>query len=64
MGEVDEDCSAVDWVIEHPQLVAVFQELGIDYCCPGKSLRYACGQAGVALDELLQRIHEMVARPS
>jgi hypothetical protein len=42
MDCVDLDSSVPDWLIEHPGLLALFQELGIDYCCGGKSLRTAC----------------------
>lgn len=38
----DLDTSVPDWVIEHPATLVVFQDLGIDYCCGGKSLKYAC----------------------
>jgi iron-sulfur cluster repair protein YtfE (RIC family) len=39
----DLDTSVPDWVIEHPDTLTVFQQLGIDYCCGGKSLGYAVG---------------------
>lgn len=39
--ECDLDTSTTDWVIEHPQATAIFDELGIDYFCGGKSLEYA-----------------------
>lgn len=42
MTSCDLDTSVPDWVIEHPETLAVFQELGIDYSCGGKSLGYAC----------------------
>lgn len=42
MHPLDFDDSVPDWVIEFPQLLSLFQELGIDYCCGGKSLRFAC----------------------
>ncbi len=46
MSEVDLEKSAVDWVIDCPAAVAVFEEFAIDYLCAGKSLEYACLQAG------------------
>ena len=46
MSEVDLERSAVDWVIDCPASVAVFEEFAIDCHCAGKSLRYACLQAG------------------
>ena len=43
----DLDSSVPDWVIEHPETLAVFRELGIDYSCGGKSLASACRQQGL-----------------
>ena len=37
MSECDLDTSVPDWVIDHPETLSVFQELGIDTCCGGKS---------------------------
>ena len=33
-----------DWLIEYPQLLPLFQKLGLEYCCGGKSLRTACNE--------------------
>ncbi|MGN6132942.1 MAG: DUF542 domain-containing protein, partial [Aureliella sp.] len=30
------------WVIDHPASVAIVEQLGIDYCCGGRSLATAC----------------------
>ena len=43
----DLDSSVPDWVIEHPETLIVFQKLGIEYSCGGKSLRYACQEKGL-----------------
>jgi iron-sulfur cluster repair protein YtfE (RIC family) len=60
MSECDLDTSVPDWVIYHPETLAVFQELGIDTCCGGKSLGFACRQRGLdgeaVLAELLGRL--------
>lgn len=45
----DTDAAVVDWVIDFPESLAVFQEFSIDYCCAGKSLEYAALQAGANL---------------
>jgi len=45
MTGIDTESAVVDWVIDYPESVAVFEEFGIDYCCGGKSLEYACSQA-------------------
>jgi regulator of cell morphogenesis and NO signaling len=47
MSDCDLDTPVPEWVIEYPETLAVFQELGIDYCCGGKSLGFACRQAGL-----------------
>jgi iron-sulfur cluster repair protein YtfE (RIC family) len=56
MTSCDLDTSVPDWIIEHPETLAVFQELGIDYSCGGKSLAWACRERGlnaaVVLNEL------------
>lgn len=54
----DLDTSVPDWVIEHPTTLAVFRELGIDYCCGGKSLGYACQQQGLDADFVLAKLHQ------
>ena len=60
MLECDLDTPVPDWVIEHPETLAVIQDLGIDYSCAGKSLAYACSQRGIdakmALAKLLRCI--------
>lgn len=43
----DLDTPVPDWVSEPPVTLAVFQEYGIDYCCGGKSLAYACSPQGI-----------------
>jgi len=48
--------SVVEWVIEHPEAETVFQELGIDYCCDGKSLAYVCHQQGLDGVAVLEKI--------
>lgn len=47
MSECDLDTSVPDWIIDHPETLAVFQELGIDAACGGKSLGFACRQRGL-----------------
>lgn len=56
MIECDLDTSVSDWVIDHPATLAVFEEFGIDYCCGGKSLAYACSQQGVDARMVLARL--------
>lgn len=53
MTSCDLDTSVTDWVIEHPEVLAVFQEWGIDYSCGGKSLAYACRERGLDAEAVL-----------
>jgi len=46
---VDIAASVVDWVIDYPDCVAVFEEFSIDYSWAGKSLEYACSEANANL---------------
>ena len=55
------DSSVVEWVIEFPLLVRLFEELGIDYHCAGKSLEYACRQQCLDANETLTRLRHFVA---
>jgi iron-sulfur cluster repair protein YtfE (RIC family) len=56
MSECDLDTSVPDWVIDHPETLAVFQELGIDTCCGGKSLGFACRQRGLDGEAVLAQL--------
>jgi regulator of cell morphogenesis and NO signaling len=47
-------------VIDHPETLAVFQELGIDCSCGGKSLGYACRERGIYGERVLARLRECV----
>ena len=43
--------------LSNPGARRVLEDAGVDYCCGGgKSLRDACSRAGVAADEILQRL--------
>lgn len=56
MSEVDLEKSAVDWVIDCPAAAGVFEEFAIDYHCAGKSLEYACLQAGASPLEVAAKL--------
>lgn len=49
-------------MIEHPGLLPLFQELGIDYCCGGKSLGTACREKGLSPQEVRARCDEWLKR--
>jgi iron-sulfur cluster repair protein YtfE (RIC family) len=56
MSECDLETPVPDWVIEHPETLAVFQELEIDCCCGGKSLGFACRQQGLDAEAVLAKL--------
>lgn len=56
MTDCDLDTPVPDWVIEHPETLAVFQELRIDTCCGGKSLEFACHQQGLDAQAVLEKL--------
>ena len=62
MTDCDLDTSVPDWIIDHPETLRVFQALGIDYSCGGKSLEYACREqrldGKMVLGQLLQTIND------
>jgi len=57
----DLDTPAPDWIIEHPESLAVFQELGIDFCCGGKSLAYAIREQGLDAAVVLAKLQRCLA---
>ena len=61
MSDLDLSSSVVDWCIEHPETIAVFEQLGVDYCCGGKSLEYACYQRALDPDEVLVKLQQKIA---
>lgn len=62
LHEDDLETSVVDWAIDHPESVAIFEEHGIDYCCGGKSLRSACLNSGVDPSHILMLIQRATER--
>ena len=55
------DDPAVDWAIDHPESIAVFEKHGIDYCCGGKSLAWVCKQRGLDRQMVLREIKEAMS---
>lgn len=60
MTECDLDSSVPDWVIEYPPVLQLFQELGIDYCCGGKSLESACREQDLDPQQVLARMRQLL----
>jgi iron-sulfur cluster repair protein YtfE (RIC family) len=56
MTAIGLESSVPDWLIEYPQLLPIFEELGIDYCCGGKSLERACQERGIDAQTILTRL--------
>ena len=61
MTSCDLETSVPDWVIDHPETLAVLQGLGIDYCCGGKSLEYACQEQGHDPATVLGKLRCLIA---
>jgi iron-sulfur cluster repair protein YtfE (RIC family) len=58
MHECGPETSVPDWVIDRPESLRVFEELGIDYSCGGKSLETACRERGLDVREVIKRIDQ------
>ncbi|MBX3415129.1 MAG: DUF542 domain-containing protein [Pirellulales bacterium] len=59
-SKCDLDTAVPDWVIECPGALLVFQELGIDYTCGGKSLAGACRERGLDAPFVLARLQRLL----
>lgn len=60
MSRLDVTAPIVEWVIEYPHAVPLFEQHDIDYTCGGKSLQYACEQRGVDAED---RAREILTHP-
>lgn len=60
----DLDSSIPDWIIEHPETTRVFNDLGFDTSCGGKSLEYVCHQYRLSPSDVLQQLRVAVAARS
>jgi regulator of cell morphogenesis and NO signaling len=57
MTDLNADTNIGDLVTENPSRSRVFEQLGIDYCCGGKtSLTDACTERGIDTAEVLERL--------
>jgi iron-sulfur cluster repair protein YtfE (RIC family) len=54
------ETSVPDWIIDHPETLGVFQDLGIDYSCGGKSLEFACQEQGLDEQFVLSKLREVI----
>ncbi|WP_394742860.1 iron-sulfur cluster repair di-iron protein [Natronococcus roseus] len=54
---IDSEASLGRLVGDHPEFAAVFESLGIDYCCGGDTpLRRACEENGLEVEAVLERL--------
>ena len=60
MTDCDAETSVVDWILDHPATQPVFENLGIDHSCGGKSLEFACQQRGLLVADVLRILHETI----
>ena len=60
MSECDLETAVPDWLIEHPEILPVLEELGIDYSCGGKSLEYACQERELDADLVVARLRRVI----
>lgn len=49
----DLDTSVPDWIIEHPETLAVLPQFGSDDSCGGKSLAWECRERGLDAEAVL-----------
>ena len=56
--DCDIESSVVDWLIDHPQSLAILRQLGVDYTCGGKSLEMACRERGLDPREVAARLRD------
>lgn len=59
MVNIDLESSVPDWLIEYPDLLPLFEELGIDYSCRGKSLEIPCPERGLDPYVVVARLREV-----
>lgn len=60
MTGCDLDTAVADWVIEHPETLKVFQDLGVEYSCGGRSLDFACRERGLDGSSVLAALREVI----
>lgn len=62
MDDDDLEAAISDWVVDHPEAIPVLERWGIDYCCGGKSLEYACLQRNVDPYRVLREVRRLASR--
>ncbi|MEW4491075.1 hypothetical protein AB1L42_23565 [Thalassoglobus sp. JC818] len=57
----DEDHSIPDWILEHPETMRVFETLGFDVTCGGRSLGYVAQQHGQRIEDVLRMLEAAIS---
>lgn len=60
MTDCSLESSVPDWILDHPETWSVFQELGIDCSCGGRSLEFACRDQGLDAQAVLVRLRRTI----
>jgi regulator of cell morphogenesis and NO signaling len=60
--DCDLDTGVIDWVAEYPETLALLDAYGIDYCCGGKSLAFACREQMLDTHAVLAALHQTIER--
>jgi len=58
--DCDLETSIPDWIIEHPEASSVFQELGLDVSCGGKSLAWVATSSGLDPQSVLHQLRAAI----
>jgi iron-sulfur cluster repair protein YtfE (RIC family) len=58
----DLDTGVIDWIAEYPETLIVLETHGIDYCCGGKSLGFACREQRLDTATVLAALREAIQR--
>lgn len=59
MTDCNIESSVVDWTIDYPVTMSLFDRLGIDCSCGGKSLEYACSVRGLDPQWVLRKLERL-----
>jgi len=60
--DCDLDTGVIDWVAEYPETLALLDAYGIDYCCGGKSLGFACRERRLDSGTVLAALRRAIGR--
>jgi regulator of cell morphogenesis and NO signaling len=65
MMTITQEHTIAEVVNQNFKTATLFQQYGLDFCCGGKkSIAKACGEKGVALPELMQKLELLMQQPA